>query len=87
MKKETLNTWIMYHEIQRLGRLGFSKNKIAGYLKINWRTVKKYFKMTEEGFEQFLLQKGNKDKILDPYADFVLSRLKEYSDTYCCSTL
>ncbi|MGR3177162.1 MAG: IS21 family transposase [Candidatus Anammoxibacter sp.] len=81
MKKEILNTWIMYHEIQRLGRLGFSKNKIAGYLKINWRTVKKHFKMTEEGFEQFLLQKSNKDKILDPYADFVLSRLKEYSDT------
>ena len=79
--KKTLNTWIMYHEIQRLYRLGFSKNKIAGYLKINWRTVKKYLNMTEEEFEQFLLQKSNKDRILDPYKDFVHSRLKEYSDT------
>jgi len=81
MKKETLNTWIMYHEIQRLDRLGFSKNKIAGYLKSNWRTVKRYFEMTEEEFEQFLLQKSRKVKILDPYKEFVLSRLKEYSDT------
>lgn len=79
--KKTLNTWIMYHEIQQLDRLGFSKNKIAGYLKINWRTVRKYFNMTEEDFEQYLLQKGSKDKILDPYKDFVLSRLREYSDT------
>ncbi len=43
MEKETLNAWIMYHEIQRLNRLGFSKNKIAKHLKINWRTVRKYF--------------------------------------------
>ncbi len=81
MEKETFNSWIMYHEIQRLDRLGFSKNRIAKYLNANWRTVKKYFNMTEEDFEKFLLQKGNKVKILDPYKDFVLSRLKEYSDT------
>ena len=81
MEKETFNAWIMYHEIQKLDRLGFSKNKISKYLNVNWRTVRKYFNMTEEGFEGFLVQKGNKDKILDPYKDFVLSRLEEYSDT------
>jgi len=81
MEKETFNAWIMYHEIQRLDRLGFSKNRIAKYLKVNWRTVRKYFNMTEEGFEEFLLQKSNKNKILDSYRDFVLSCLKEYSDT------
>lgn len=81
MEGQTLNTWIMYHEIQKLDRLGFSKSKIADYLKVNRRTVKKYFDMTEEEFEQFLLQKGSKDKILDPYKDFVLNRLKEYPDT------
>jgi hypothetical protein len=71
----------MYHEIQRLSRLGLSKNKIAKYLKLNWRTASKYFKMTEEGYEHFLLQKCRKDKILEPYTGFVLSRLKEYTDT------
>lgn len=81
MEKQTLNAWIMYHEIQRLDRLGFSKNRIAKYLKLNWRTVRKYYNMSEEGFEGFLLQKCTKNKILDPYKDFVLSRLKEYPDT------
>lgn len=81
MEAQTLNTWIMYHEIQRLNNLGFSKSKIAGYLKVNWRTVRKYFDMSEEEFEQFLHQKGDKDKILNPYKDFVLTRLKEYPDT------
>ncbi|MBI9100743.1 MAG: IS21 family transposase [Spirochaetaceae bacterium] len=81
MEKETFNAWIMYHEIQQLDLLGFSKNRIARYLKLNWRTVNKYFNLTEEGYEQFLLQKCRKDKILDPYTDFVLTHLKEYSDT------
>ncbi len=81
MEKETFNAWIMYHEIQRLDRLGFSQNRIAKYLHLNWRTVNKYFNMSEEGFEQFLLRKAGKDKVLDPYKDFVLSRLQEYCDT------
>jgi len=80
MEKRTINTWIMYHEIQRLYRLGFSMLKIAGYLKLNWRTVRKYFNMSEDDFEQFLVQKGNKDKILNPYKDFIVSRLSEYCD-------
>jgi len=71
----------MYHEIQRLNILGFSKNRISKYLQLNWRTVNKYFNMNEEEYEQFLIQKYQKDKILDPFSDFVLSRLKEYSDT------
>jgi len=81
MEKRTINTWIMYHEIQRLDRLGFSKNRIAGYLNINWRTVKKYSNMTEVQFEEFLLRKSTKSRILDPFNDFVLSRLKEFPDT------
>ncbi|MDT7829579.1 hypothetical protein RQM65_12955 [Pricia sp. S334] len=52
MDTRTANTWIMYCEIQRLDRPGFSKNKIAKHLGINWRTVKKYYaKVDEAGFE------------------------------------
>ena len=84
MDKETVNTWIMYHEIQRLIRLGFSKNKIAYYLKLNWRTVNKYFNMSENDFEQFLLHKGNKDKILDPYRNFCTFPIKKISGYFSC---
>lgn len=80
MEKETLNAWIMYHEVQRLDRLGFSKNKISGFLKANWRTVKKYLTMSEDEYELFL-RKKDKVKILDPYKDFILARLHEYPDT------
>jgi transposase len=71
----------MYYEIQRLDRLGFSKNKIAEHLGINWRTVKKYYAMDEVEFERFLLEKGKKAKILSPYKDFVRSRLEEFPET------
>ncbi len=71
----------MYYEIQRLDRLGFSKNKIAEHLGINWRTVKKYYAMDEAEFERFLLEKGKKEKILHPYKDFVRSRLEEFPET------
>jgi transposase len=71
----------MYYEIQRLDRLGFSKNKIAKHLGINWRTVKKYYAMDEGEFERFLLEKGKKAKILYPYKDFVRSRLEEFPET------
>lgn len=81
MDTRTANTWIMYYEIQRLDRLGFSKNKIAKHLGINWRTVKKYYAMNETAFEHFLLEKGKKGKILHPYKDFVHARLEEFPET------
>ena len=80
MEKETLNAWIMYHEVQRLDRLGFSKNKISTFLKANWRTISKYLNMSEEEYEFFLL-KTEKAKILNPYKNFILSRLQEFPDT------
>lgn len=70
----------MYHEIHRLDRLGLSKMKIAGFLKANWRTVKKYLAMTEDEYESYLL-KREKTKTLAPYEGFVLARLNEFIDT------
>lgn len=81
MDIRTTNTWIMYYEIQHLDRLGFSKNKIAKHLGINWRTVNKYYAMDETAFEDFLLEKGKKVKILHPFKDFVRSRLEEFPQT------
>lgn len=41
MTTRDLNHWIMYHEIHKLKRLGFSNRKIAQYLVMDARTVKK----------------------------------------------
>lgn len=81
MTTKDLNNWIMYHEIHKLERLGFSKPKIARYLVIDARTVNKYLQMTEEEYENFLLAGQYRSKILAPYETFVRERLSLYQDT------
>jgi transposase len=71
----------MYHEIHKLKRFGFSNARIARYLAMNPRTVSKYLSMSEEGYEQYLLQVCQKEKKLDPYESFVTNKLTLYPDT------
>jgi transposase len=81
MTKQDLNNWIMYHEIHRLNRLGFSKARIARFLVMDPRTVGRYLRMNEEEYERFLLRSSNRQKALDPYETFVVDNLTEYPDT------
>lgn len=81
MTKKDLNNWIMYHEINRLDRLGFSIAKIALYLVMDTRTVKKYLAMTEQDYELYMHACGQRNKILASYELFVKQRLTEYQDT------
>jgi transposase len=81
MTKKDLNNWIMYYEIHKLERLGFSNLKIARYLVIDARTVNKYLKMTEEDYEKHLLEALKRDKILSPFEIFVKDKLSNYQDT------
>ena len=60
MKKKDLNNWIMYHEINKLKRLGFSATKIARYLVLDARTVSKYLQMSEQDYELHLLSFGER---------------------------
>ena len=87
MDKRTINDWIMYHEVHRLLRLGFSLTKVAKYLVLDWRTAKKYADMSEEQYERFLLSKAKRSRILEPYEGFVLSKLREYPDTSAAQIL
>ena len=81
MTQEDVNNWFMYHEIHKLHRLGFKKARIARYLVLDPRTVKKYLEMSEESFENFLLQNQERSKKLAPYEVFVKERLNQYPDT------
>ncbi len=81
MTKKDLNNWIMYHEIHKLKRLGFSISKTARYLVMDARTVKKYLQMTEEDFEHYLLSLLHRNKLLTPYEIFVKEKLTTYQDT------
>ena len=81
MTKKDLNNWIMYHEINKLNRLGFSKAKIADYLVMDSRTVKKYLAMTEQDYELYLLACSQRNKVLASYELFIKQRLSEFQDT------
>ena len=81
MTKKDINNWIMYHEIHKLSRMGFSKAKIARFLVLNIRTVNKYLNMSEERYEQFLLCKSERNKKLSPYESFVVNKLERFPDT------
>lgn len=75
-----MNLLIMFHEIHKLKREGFSDAWIARHLVLNRRTVKRYLNMNEE---EFLSIKGNEQprkKRLEPYEDFVRMRLEECTD-------
>jgi len=68
---------IMFHEIHRLKREGFSDAWIARFLVLNRRTVKKYLNMSEEEYLSFKDSGQPRKKLLAPYEEFVRIRLEE----------
>ncbi len=81
MNKQNLNEWMMYHEIHKMKREGFSTRKIGQELVMNFRTVKKYLKMSEEEFFIHLETKGQRYKTLIPYEEFIKEKLHLYPET------
>lgn len=75
------NKLIMYHQIQKMHREGWSKSRIAEFLGINWRTADKYLEMSEEEFLAYIETQGNRQKLLASYEGFVKLKLDLYPDT------
>ncbi len=86
MTKKDLNNWIMYYEIQKLTRLGFSKAKIARHLVMDARTVTRYQNMDEEEYEQHLVRSSDRKKVLSAYEDFVTGKLTLFPDNFYSAT-
>ena len=81
MKQKDLNNWFMYHKIHQLSRLGFTASKIAKYLSLDNRTVKKHLQMSDQEYESYLLKTQSRIKILSPYENFVRDKLQKFPDT------
>ncbi|MFC2089350.1 IS21 family transposase [Bacteroidota bacterium] len=75
------NKLIMYHQIHKMSRDGWSKNRISEFLGINWRTVSKYLQMNEDEFLDFIEEQGNRQRLLSPFEGFVKIKLEKYPDT------
>jgi hypothetical protein len=76
-----LNKLIMYHEIHKMNREGFSKSKISQYLVVNRRTVKRILSMDELQFEVFLDSLSQRSKELSSYEGWVKAKLEIYQET------
>jgi transposase len=71
---------IMFHEIHRLKREGFSDAWISRHLVLNRRTVTKYLHMSEEEYLSFKDSGRPRNKLLTGYEDFIRSRLEDCPD-------
>jgi hypothetical protein len=78
---EILNKLIMYHQIHKMFRDGWTVSRISSFLGTNWRTTSKYLKMSEDEFLAFQESHSNRQKLLAPFEGFVKIKLEKYPDT------
>ena len=70
----------MYAEIQKLKTMGYKKQRAARELRLDAKTVRKYWDMTEGEYLSYMLEAKERTKIMDPYYGYVLDKLKTYPE-------
>ena len=80
MSKKLMHKLIMYHEIHKRRRDGFKPAQISRDLGIDRRTVRKYLAMSEEEYLEFIHSQKDRDKLLEPYEEFIKTRLENCAD-------
>ncbi len=58
------NKFMTYHEIHSLNREGFTIRQISKELVIDRRTVARYLSMSEQDYEQTMVDHQDRDKVL-----------------------
>ena len=74
------NKLMVYHEIHKLKRDGFSDSRISRELVMSRHMVSRYLSMSEQEYNLFLDKQSNRKKELHPYEDFVKAKLEKYPD-------
>ena len=70
-----LNKLMTYHQVHQMEREGFSIQRIAGYLGMDWRTAKRLLSLDEQ---QYLLEQEiptRRKSSLSMYEEFVKDKL------------
>ena len=75
------NKLIMYHQIYKMNREGFSNLKISQELGIDRRTIKFYLTMDESRYEEFIQSQVQRKRELAPFEEFVKNKLELYQET------
>lgn len=59
---------------------GFNKSQVSRNLELDYKTVTKYWNMTNEEYINCTKQSKNRNKKIDKYKDIILDWIKEYRD-------
>lgn len=70
----------MYAEIQKLKKQGYKKQRAGRELKLDTKTVRKYWDMSEDEYVAQHLESKSRSCGMDPYRGYVLEKLKEYNE-------
>lgn len=70
----------MFAEIKQLKSKGLKKSQVSRYLKIDFKTVDKYWNMTLEEYSKLKEESKNRTKKVDKYKDLILSWLEDFTD-------
>lgn len=70
----------MFAEIKQYKSKGFKKSQVSRCLRINYKTVGKYWNMTLEDYAKLKEDAKNRTKKIDKYKDLILSWLQEFRD-------
>lgn len=73
--------WIMFAEIQNYKVMGLKKSQISKQLKIDYKTVCKYWNMTTSEFEQLYTGAKSRNKKIDCFKPQILEWLFEFPDS------
>jgi len=68
----------MFAKIKELKHIGYKKLSAAKELQIDVKTVRKYWDMTEEEYQQYLSSTKTRSKIMTPYKSDILGMLRKY---------
>jgi transposase len=80
MRKKHLHQWIMYYEVQKRHWEGMKVSQIARDLGKDRRTIGKLLAMSEDEYLDFIEKQLYRQRILEPYEDFIRARLELCED-------
>lgn len=67
-------------KIYELKNQGFKKMQVARKLKIDVKTVRKYWDMSDKDYADYVKECSERSRIMNPYDNFIIDRLKQYND-------
>lgn len=74
-----IKRWHMYSKIQVMKSEGFKQRKVAKMLQIHRNTVKKYWDMTPDEFQETILEPAKKSS-LEQHKELIISWLRTYRE-------